>query len=139
MARKRSIQRGGTRGTVFKPVAQARLEDAEVLLRKKRFGGAVYLAGYAVECLLKWAVTEKRQCIYLPAELETHDLGILLAEAGLKRSMDRNQRMQILFSGLAESWGPDLRYLAKTPPQNDATTLYEQIVRVYDWIGEQNL
>src|SRR5438105_14590257 len=90
-ARRRTIQRGGTRGTVFKQVAHVRLEDASVLLAQKRYAGAVYLAGYAVECLLKWAATKKRECLYLPAELEIHDLYVLLAEAGLKSSLMRRR------------------------------------------------
>jgi len=31
------------------------------------------------------------------------------------------------------------RYLAKPPPANRATRLYEQIVEVYDWIAEQTV
>ncbi len=53
MAHQRSITPGGTRGTLFREVARVRLEDAGVLLAQRRQGGAVYLAGYAVECLLK--------------------------------------------------------------------------------------
>ncbi|MFI5460404.1 MAG: HEPN domain-containing protein [Isosphaerales bacterium] len=30
-----------------------RLEDAEILFRNERTTGAIYLAGYAVECVLK--------------------------------------------------------------------------------------
>ena len=137
MTRKRTIQPGGTRGTVFKQVAHVRLEDAAVLLHQKRYAGAIYLAGYAVECLLKWAVTEKHEYVYLPAELEIHDLNKLLAEAGLKASLTQKERLEGVFLGLARSWGPELRYLAKSPPGNHATSLYEQMVEVYDWIAEQ--
>ena len=42
-----------TRGTVFKGVARLRFAEAEVLQRRKHLLGAVYLAGYAIECHLK--------------------------------------------------------------------------------------
>lgn len=35
----------------LKLVAQKRLRDANVLLQKKRYSGAVYLGGYTVELL----------------------------------------------------------------------------------------
>jgi hypothetical protein len=62
----RKIGRGGTRGSVFRVVAAERLRDAEVLLNQDRPGGAVYLAGYALECALKWAVTRHVEKVYLP-------------------------------------------------------------------------
>jgi HEPN domain-containing protein len=37
----------------LKAIARARLDDARVLLRGKRFDGAVYLSGYSVEVALK--------------------------------------------------------------------------------------
>src|SRR5438309_725634 len=106
-ARKRTIQAGGTRGTVFKQVAQARLEDGAVLLEQRREAGAIYLAGYAIECLLKWAVTRRRDITYLPAQLETHDWDILLPETGMQPRLARARAMQAIFAELAESWGPE--------------------------------
>jgi len=124
---------------VFKEVAHLRLEDAAVLLEQKRYAGAVYLAGYAVECLLKWAVTNARQCVYLPADLEIHDLDRLLVEAGLRSTLMRKHEMHAVFSALATSWGPELRYFAKAPLADRAMRLYQQIVEVYDWIAEQEI
>lgn len=34
-------------------IARARIEDAKVLVHSKRYDGAVYLCGYAVEIALK--------------------------------------------------------------------------------------
>jgi hypothetical protein len=44
---------GSREARSFYRVAQQRLEDAQVLLGGERTTGAVYLAGYAVECALK--------------------------------------------------------------------------------------
>src|SRR5207244_1867147 len=105
----RQIAKGGTRGTVFKAVAYERLLDAEVLLRRDRLGGAAYLSGYALECILKWAVTQRRETQYLPAELETHDLDLLLDRAGLSRDIKQEWRLRSAYSALAQRWGPEMR------------------------------
>jgi HEPN domain-containing protein len=138
-ARKRTIQPGGTRGTVFEQVARVRLGDAAVLLAQQRYAGAIYLAGYAVECLLKWAITRRREHVYLPANFEIHDLGALLAEAGLWPLLLEEEEFRDVFWALADNWGPELRYLAKAPEPRSASKLYEQIVRVYDWVAEQTV
>ena len=82
MAHKRRISPGGTRGTLYQAVARLRLRDAEILLGQRRGEGALYLAGYAIECLLKWSVTRRRNLLRLPQELETHDWDQLLAATG---------------------------------------------------------
>jgi HEPN domain-containing protein len=41
-----------TRSDLIK-IARARLRDAEVLYRSRRYDGAIYLCGYAVEIALK--------------------------------------------------------------------------------------
>ena len=138
-ARKRTIRPGGTRGTVFEQVARVRLGDAAVLLERKRYAGAIYLAGYSVECLLKWAITRRRECLYLPASFEIHDLGALLSEAGLDPLLLEEAELRDVFWALADNWGPELRYLAKAPEPGSAAKLYEQIVRVYDWVAEQTV
>jgi HEPN domain-containing protein len=136
---KRTIPPGGTRGTVFKQVAQLRLEDASVLLERRRYPGAIYLAGYALECLLKWAITQRQQFVYLPAEFETHDLDTLLLEAGLGESLRHEGALRSMFAALADSWGPELRYLARAPKPKEAERLYREISKVYGWILEQSL
>ena len=55
---KRSIPKGGTRGTVYKAAARERILDAEMLHKAERVHGAIYLAGYAIESHLKYAVCE---------------------------------------------------------------------------------
>jgi HEPN domain-containing protein len=139
VAHKRTIQPGGTRGTVFKAAARARLEDAGVLLREKRYAGAIYLAGYAVECLLKWAITRRQQRLHLPAEFEIHSLDRLLLEAGLAEALHRETAVRDTFAALADSWGPELRYLARAPEPREADQLYGDTSRVYVWITEQTI
>src|SRR2546428_385041 len=139
MARTRSISPGGTRGTVFKEVARSRRADAAVLLEHRRYAGAVYLAGYAVECLLKWAVTARRNLIYLPAELEVHDWDTLLGEAGIEPTLHSEPTLSAIYSELVERWAPELRYLAKEPKAKDAQRLCQNMNLLYAWIVEQTI
>lgn len=139
MARKRQIAPGGTRGTVFKEVARIRREDAAVLFGARRYRGAIYLGGYAVECLLKWAVTHRRGIVYLPAKLETHAWDALLPETGLQGRLYAERGVQTLYSELADSWGPELRYRAKEPMAGEARMLYEKLNHLYLWIEDQIL
>ncbi|MBI2927521.1 MAG: hypothetical protein HYY24_17635 [Verrucomicrobia bacterium] len=139
MAHKRRIAPGGTRGTRFQAVARIRLKDADILLKEQRPEGALYLAGYAIECILKWGVTRRRDVVHLPAELETHDWDTLLSETGLKRFLEAEPAMHTVYSELAERWGPELRYLAKLPKSEDAETLYEKLTLLYGWIEDHAL
>lgn len=139
MAHKRRTAPGGTRGSVFKEVARIRREDAAVLFEARRYRGAIYLAGYAVECLLKWAITDRCEITYLPAELETHDWDTLLPEAGLASSLRTNRPLRAVYSELAELWGPELRYLSKEPAPREAERLYQQMEQVYRWVNEETL
>lgn len=114
-------RKGTTRGTLFRDLAKMRLLDAEVLLKGRRNEGAVYLAGYAVECALKWAITERDESVYLDEALETHDLDILLKASGLAPYMAEESKIRPLFSALADGWGPQGRYSGKRLTANEAS------------------
>ena|SRR5438552_7913713 len=139
MAQKRRISPGGTRGTLFQAVARIRLKDADVLLQEQRHEGALYLAGYAIECILKWAVTRNREDLRLPQELETHDWDRLLSATGMKHSLESQPAMHTVYSELAERWGPELRYLAKLPRSEGTEKLYEKLTVLYGWIEDHAL
>ena len=139
MPLRRQITPGGTRGTLFQAVARIRLKDADVLLKQQRHGGALYLAGYAIECILKWAVTRRRGIVRLPAEFETHDWDALLSATGLGRFLEAEPAVHSMYSELAESWGPELRYLARAPKSEDAEKLYEKLTLLYGWIEDHAL
>lgn len=139
MSRSRKIGPGGTRGSVFREAARNRRDDAAVLFHARRYAGAIYLAGYSVECLLKWAVTVRRNVLRLPADLETHNLDKLLAESGLVEMLKSNHLLFAMYSELAHEWGTDLRYLANLVERNDAERLYRQMNQIYGWINEQTI
>jgi hypothetical protein len=130
-------KKGGTRGTLFKELARMRLEDARILLAQKRNRGALYLAGYSVECALKWAITRQREEVYLPASLEIHDLDKLMGESGLAAQLQRDSAIAPFFSALVDEWGPQGRYDAGRLDDQKARLLYNQIKQVYSWLVER--
>lgn len=72
-------------------IARARLRDAEVLTRARRFDGSVYVCGYAVEIALKARICRTLRWAGFPgsnmefqgyASFRTHDLDVLLHLSG---------------------------------------------------------
>jgi hypothetical protein len=133
-----------TRGTVFQSVARLRIAESKVLLDSGKLHGAIYLAGYAVECQLKYAVCRRngstllaaRVC-FVPGQRErplyVHDWSLLLVAAQLRGSLER---METLFWKLHELWGPDLRYRTRPFKAHEASRLYREVVSLYQFFVE---
>ena len=102
--------------TDLKTTARAHLRDAMVLLNARRYDGAFYLCGYAVELALKARVCRTLRWSNFPEtrtefrnfqSLKTHDLEVLLQFAGVE--------VRVKTKYLAEwsvvlNWDPDKRY-----------------------------
>jgi len=102
--------------TELKKIAQARIEDGEILLNSHRYDGAIYLCGYAVEISLKERIcrtlgwdgypsTTKEFANY--QSFRTHNLDVLLRLSGSEHKI----RTEFLaeWSAVAE-WDPEIRY-----------------------------
>lgn len=130
-------------------LAKERLSDAKALLGRKRWSGAYYLSGYAVECglkacLLKYigeseAVFGDPAYLRRLAECWTHDLVKLLSLAGLDADFGAARQanpMLAAYWGITKDWKETSRYELKTETQ--AKELYEAISHkpdgVFQWI-----
>lgn len=80
-------------------ISRARLKDAEVLLASKRYDGAIYLCGYAVELSLKARICKTLKWQGYPStssefsgyqSFRTHDLDILLHISGREEKIKLN-------------------------------------------------
>jgi HEPN domain-containing protein len=104
----------------WQKLALARIEDAKTLLKLKRWAGAYYLAGYAVECGLKSCIIaylmrtdefpEKR----FSERCWTHDLEGLLALAGLEAALAGEAGADAEFKKnwkFVRTWKESSRYL----------------------------
>jgi hypothetical protein len=138
-ARRSRIARGGTRGTLFLSVARMRLDDGTALISAKRYNCAMYIVGYAIECALKWAIAERYGETHLPAALEHHRWDELLDTSGLRTSLTTNPVLSAIYSSLADSWHPSMRYMQQIYTRNEAEFLHRQYREMFNWIVESAL
>lgn len=136
MSAKRQPAKGTTPGTRYREVAQCRLKDSAVLHSKGRFDAAVYLAGYAVECRLKYAITRRQSVAKLPADHEHHTWEKLLDTAGLRSVLDVKQAVRSAFWVAAEQWHPCIRYEVNRFDRSRAERFCKQAEAVYNWLRE---
>lgn len=126
-----------------------RLDDAHVLLNTARWRCAMYIAGYAVECLLKTKLMQMYNCRHL-RELEdelqqrgvlpahetvfTHQLEALLKlTQGLYR-LKQNQSLWRMFNTV-NRWVPAWRYSANPANREDASDFMNAVEGIMHWIN----
>lgn len=119
---------------VLKKLSITRITEANVLLNKRFYSGAYYLAGLSVELALKacYAKTVKRysfppdRAIY--ERLYTHNLPNLLSISGLKNELDQgftnNKRLEVNWA-VTKDWSVNSRY--QLIKKTDAFSIYQAI------------
>jgi hypothetical protein len=102
----------------LRSIAKARLRDAEVLTGAKRYDGAVYLCGYAVEIVLKARVCQTLKWGGYPStggefqgyqSFRTHDLDVLLHLSGRETIIKTRHLAEW---SVVLTWDPNARYSA---------------------------
>jgi hypothetical protein len=108
-------KRLAVRASVFKALVQIRLDDALSLLdtgEQSRRNGAIYLAGYAVECALKSRVCTDRGEKILDTQFYTHDLTYLLGKTQKHPEIQKNDFWSKRFHSIVSTWSVSMRYSA---------------------------
>jgi len=123
----------------LKEVGDARLADARALMRGGRCSGAVYLAGYCVECYLKAAICRTLDVARLPKIFGIHDLETLLLYSGLERLMKEDKTgVHHSFAKVVGSWkkeGVEVRYGKPSDyKDNDTASFLAWVDEVVAWI-----
>lgn len=116
-----------------------RLDDARHLMKGDRTTGAVYLAGYAVECMLK--------ALLLSQVAPSRRVGILADFRGKRGHDFRRLKADYLKYGgppvpttmirpfaMVVSWTTDLRYFAGTIARADAKTFMANAENLIQWM-----
>jgi HEPN domain-containing protein len=125
-----------------------RMDDARALFNSVRWRGAMYLAGYSIECLLKTKLMRKFECRHL-RELEeelrdrgilavrgtvfTHQLELLLRLTGATDRLRQNAGHWQHFN-LVNRWIPAWRYTADLSNSDDAKDFLDAVEKVSHWI-----
>lgn len=100
----------------LKKISQARLRDARVLLKGRRYDGAIYLCGYAAEMALKERICRTLNWNGYPASrsefgqyqsFRTHTLEVLLHLSGAEEEVKTQHATD--WSVVAR-WDPVVRY-----------------------------
>ena len=128
--------------------SRQRLEDARTLLSASRWRGAMYIAGYAVECLLKTKMMQiygcqnlrelddiLRQRSILPAHrtVFTHQLEDLLKLTPGYNRLKQNRDMLSLFNKV-NRWMPNWRYTPNSTDRREATEFMASVERFMHWV-----
>ncbi len=106
----------------FQTLADIRLKEAEILIKNKKYDGAYYLCGYAVECALKACIARQTNQYDFPDkrvvnESYTHSLNKLVKIAGLGEKFNQEVKKYKNFDlnwGIAKEWNESSRYERNT-------------------------
>lgn len=115
-------------------LASIRIKEAEILLVANCYQGAYYLAGYALECTLKACIAKKVSAFDFPNkqlanDSYTHDLAKLIATAGLKQELSKQESQDNNFKlnwAVVNKWSEESRYEHDIAKQ-DALDLFNAI------------
>ncbi len=113
----------GQRRDELRANAQAKLDDARLLLDNKRYSNAYYLAGYAVELGLKACIAAQISAETIPDKafikgILNHQFGGLVGLAGLAGLLNVQKDVDPQFAAnwaLVSEWEPDSRYESIDP------------------------
>ena len=124
--------------------SRQRLEDAKVLLKASRWRGSMYIAGYAVECLLKTKLMQIYDCknlrelddvllrrSVLPVGSTTfiHQLETLFKLTPSYHRLQQNQDIWSLFNAV-NRWAPKWRYVSKQTTRDEASFFIDAVEKV---------
>jgi hypothetical protein len=123
---------------IYYRAGKQRFDDSQILLREQRTTGAVYLAGYTVECLLKALVLasvaprlrnqllgefrgSRAHNVEWLGALYRHHVGVAIPRV-VTRHLAR-----------VASWSTDLRYATGSLKSKEADEFMDSVVAVATW------
>lgn len=119
-------------------LANERLMDAKALSKGKRYKGAIYMAGYAVEIALKYRICKTLRWSAFKLKLgkldfKIHDLADLLALSGVET---RIKVKYLAEWSIVEMWKPEQRYEvpAKPPTDKEARDMIEATAKLIGYL-----
>lgn len=126
-------------------LASIRIREAEVLLGADCYHGAYYLAGYALECILKACIAKQVREFDFPDkklanDCYTHNLSNLLITAGLKQKLSEQEKQNREFKlnwAVAIDWSEESRYklaISKQEAHNLFTAITDTQSGILPWL-----
>jgi HEPN domain-containing protein len=127
---------------------QHRRADADALFEKQRWRGAMYLAGYAIECLIKAklmkmfkqsdlegleAELKRRHIIPDDSSLFDHRIELYVGASGRLDALRSNRDLWRSFN-VANRWIPSWRYNPDQSNRADAEDFLSAVDAMLEWI-----
>ena len=123
----------------FLQAHQDRYKDAQALFKAKRWGGAVYLGGYVIECILKAKILMNLGSKNLPKDYWHHDLEKLVRLAGIERRLaePQNRELRLRMRLILGEWMVTMRYGSlQLIDQHAAYRFLKAVQEVKRWVRE---
>jgi HEPN domain-containing protein len=127
---------------LFYRCAGQRFEEAEILLEAGKHTGAIYLAGYGIECMLKALVLSSvpRSSLAVVKGMfrgnRAHEYEWLKSEYRVRSGTTFPSEITLYFA-LVEGWSTDLRYEPGTLATKDAESFMKAARAIIDWIDRR--
>jgi HEPN domain-containing protein len=131
---------------LLRRLAESRLDEARALAQEGHYQGAIYLAGYAVECWLKVAICHTLDWEGLHETFRTHDLKSLLLHSGFIHRIATQSVVHGNFNKIVGMWpkdgGVELRYRDPDSYSKDQAKVFlhwiaDNAEGVIPWLSEQ--
>lgn len=129
-------------GRLFYRAAKERFEDAEFLLSMKRTTGAVYLAGYSVECMLKSLIlsavprSREDEILAMFRGRVAHDFHWLIRLYEQHGGVGVPQHLASHFLRV-RNWATDMRYSPATIQTSEAQRFLTSVTEMIKWAGRR--
>ena len=127
-----------TRAELHK-LCDTRIEDAQALFQARRYSGAYYMAGYAVECALKACIARRTRRWEFPdkdaSKMYVHDLKSLLRFARLETEFGNARAASAPLDSawaVVLNWSEQMRY--ETRLRTDARDLLSAVTTIVNWV-----
>ncbi|HEY5312785.1 MAG TPA: HEPN domain-containing protein [Pirellulales bacterium] len=132
----------GAESRRFYSAAKERLHDAQALLTTNRTTGAVYLAGYAVECMLKAVLLNSAAPAVRSGLMKSfrgkkgHDIEWLGAKYRQRIGTQIPHEVVRHLARLA-IWSTSLRYDSRTTDPGEASEFVKSARAIWEWANKR--
>jgi hypothetical protein len=129
---------GSSEARLYYRCARHRHEDALVLQKNERTTGAVYLAGYGVECIIKALILEglapaaRKDMLESFRGARAHDYEWLRTQYRLGGGARFPKEINEAFT-LVQAWSTDMRYMPQTWKAGDADAFLAASEAIIRW------
>ncbi|WP_068466692.1 hypothetical protein [Candidatus Protochlamydia phocaeensis] len=113
-----------------------RLKDAEILMKAKRYDGAYYLCGYAIELALKRRICKALNWDGFPNNkkefenlnsFKVHNLDSLLCLSGKEKKI---KKAFLAEWSIINEWNPETRYACRTKNKQDVIGMLDAAKKI---------